>query len=144
VSALERKIQGVLLSCRSAVAIPKKFRPPVNPAVVASAQQVVRELRAQRQGDKTLAALDVQRSAGSWWNLLYAMETVVCCLSRAAVGNPNQMCAADPYTGASFQVSIGNDQSDRYSESERTCRLRASVSSTIPRSTTNSLIRSTT
>ena len=142
-SALERKIQGVLLSCRSAVAIPKKFRPPVNPAVVASAQQVVRELRAQRQGDKTLAALDVQRFASSWWNLLYAMERVVCCLSRAAV-NLNQMCAGDPYACASFPVSNGSNQSDRYSESERTCRLRASVSSTIPRSTTNSLIRSTT
>ena len=65
----------IIEECHAALAIPKNFRPKPGATVVAGAAAILAKLKAQEQGNKILATINIEDAATSWWVLLDAMET---------------------------------------------------------------------
>ncbi len=66
--------------CRSALAIPKKSRPPINTQTIEVARKILSRLR-DYNPDDTFATIRLNDRL-SWWEILYAMEAAEKFLER--------------------------------------------------------------
>jgi hypothetical protein len=85
-TSLQQEVLTIIETCRATLAIPKKFRPSVDAPTASSARAILDKAKHQRPDDKNLDIISREAAAGSWWTLLFAMET----LNRALLQNrPN-------------------------------------------------------
>lgn len=85
-TSLQREVLTVIETCRATLAIPKRFRPSIDAPTASTARAILDKVKHQKPGDKNLDIISMEAAAGSWWTLLFAMET----LNRALLQNrPN-------------------------------------------------------
>jgi hypothetical protein len=76
-TSLQREVLDVIEMCRAALAIPKRLRPKVSSAVIASADETLQKVKQRRPHDTELSEISIEAASQSWWALRFAMETMI-------------------------------------------------------------------
>lgn len=75
-SPLQRQTLTIIETCRQMLRIPNRFRPDIDAATSAAANEILVRIREAKPHDDTLRSLKVEEATFSWWTLLYMMESV--------------------------------------------------------------------